>query len=59
MNWGSLGNFVAMGGYAGYVWGAYVVATVLIAGEIVMLRTRRRRAVQDVAQRARIGVVEG
>jgi len=59
MNWGSLGNFVAMGGYAGYVWGAYVVATVLIAGEIVMLRTRRWRAVQDVAQRARIGVVEG
>ena len=59
MNWGSLGNFLAMGGYAGYVWGAYVVTTVLIASEIVMLRTRRRRAVQDVAQRARIGVVEG
>jgi heme exporter protein D len=59
MNWGSLGNFLAMGGYAGYVWGAYVVTTVLIATEIVMLRTRRRRAVQDVAQRARSGVVEG
>jgi len=59
MNWGSLGNFLAMGGYAGYVWGAYIVTTVLIASEIVMLRTRRRRAVQDVAQRARSGVVEG
>jgi len=59
MNWGSFSNFLAMGGYAGYVWGAYVVTTVLIATEIVMLRTRRRRAVQDVAQRARSGVVEG
>ncbi|HYS14452.1 MAG TPA: heme exporter protein CcmD [Burkholderiaceae bacterium] len=59
MNWGSVGNFLQMGGYAGYVWGAYVVTTVLIATEIVMLRTRRRRAVQDVAQRARSGVVEG
>jgi len=59
MNWGSFSNFLAMGGYAGYVWGAYVVTTVLIATEIVMLRTRRRRAMQDVAQRARSGGVEG
>jgi heme exporter protein D len=53
MNWGSLANFLEMGGYAWYVWGAYGVTTVVIAAEIIALRAQRRRAVQDVANRAR------
>jgi heme exporter protein D len=58
MNWGSLSNFLQMGGYAWYVWGAYGVTAALIAAEIVALRARRNRAVQEVARRAR-GAVEG
>jgi heme exporter protein D len=53
MNWGSLANFFEMGGYAGYIWGAYVVTAVVIVVEIAALRARRRRSVQDVARRAR------
>jgi len=44
MTWGSLDNFLAMGGYGLYVWGSYGVTLALIAAEIVLL-ARRRRAV--------------
>jgi heme exporter protein D len=56
MNWGSLANFLEMGGYAGYVWGAYGATLVFVAAEIVALRARRRRTLQAVAQQARSGV---
>lgn len=55
MNWGSLASFLEMGGYAGYVWGAYGVTIVFIAAEILALRARRRRTLQAVAQRVRSG----
>jgi heme exporter protein D len=42
MNWGSLGAFLEMGGYGAYVWGSYVLAFVLLAGEVLWLRSRRR-----------------
>ena len=42
MNWGSVDAFLAMGGYGFYVWGSYVVTTVLLAVELVMLRRRHR-----------------
>jgi heme exporter protein D len=48
MQWGSLSDFFAMGGYALYVWGSYLVAAVVIAAEIATLirrgRTLRARA---------------
>jgi len=37
MNWGSLDNFLAMGGYGLYVWGSYAVTLVLIVAELVLL----------------------
>jgi heme exporter protein D len=40
-------EFLAMGGYAFYVWGAYGVTALAIVLEIVALRARRRRAFQD------------
>jgi heme exporter protein D len=52
MHWGSLTNFLEMGGYAGFVWSAYVVTAVLIAAEVVSLRVQRRGAVQEVMRRA-------
>ena len=45
MNWGSLNNFLAMGGYGLYVWGSYVVTLVLIVAELILLARRRRSAV--------------
>ena len=45
MNWGSLDNFLAMGGYALYVWGSYAVTFVLIAAELAVLAWRKRKAV--------------
>src|SRR5439155_6397479 len=36
----SLADFFAMGGYGFYVWGSYVMTVVLVAIEIVAVRTR-------------------
>ena len=48
MQWGSVSEFFAMGGYGLYVWGAYAVTAVVIAAEVVTLvrrgRTLRARA---------------
>ena len=39
MDWG---KFFEMGGYAVYVWGAYGVTALVIIGELLMLRNRKR-----------------
>ena len=44
MNWGSWSEFFAMGGYAFYIWGSYLVTLGLVIAEIVMLALRKRRA---------------
>ena len=44
MNWGSLENFLAMGGYAFYVWGSYLVTLGLVIAEIALLALRKRSA---------------
>ena len=45
MSWGGLDNFLAMGGYGLYVWGAYGATVVVIAAELILLGRRRRNAV--------------
>ena len=42
MNWGSLDNFLAMGGYGLYVWGSYGVTFALLALEIILVLKRKR-----------------
>jgi heme exporter protein D len=42
MRWGSVSEFLAMGSYGLYVWGAYVVTVVVIAAEVVALVRRGR-----------------
>ncbi len=37
-------EWLAMGGYGGYVWGSYGIAMLAIAVELIALRHRRRRA---------------
>jgi heme exporter protein D len=42
MNWSSWNDFIAMGGYARYVWGSVLVVLVCLAGEWITLGQRRR-----------------
>jgi heme exporter protein D len=35
-------EFLSQGGYAGFVWGSYAMALVLLVGEVVGLRHQRR-----------------
>jgi heme exporter protein D len=42
MQWSSAAEFLAMGGYGLYVWGAYAVTVVVIAAEVVTLIRRGR-----------------
>jgi heme exporter protein D len=48
MQWGSVSEFFAMGGYGLYVWGAYAATALVIGAEVVTLircgRTLRARA---------------
>jgi heme exporter protein D len=39
-----MSEFLAMGGYAWYVWGAYGVTFLLLSVEIVLLKKRSGRA---------------
>lgn len=62
MQWGSVENFLAMGGYGFYVWGSYLVCAAAIAAEIVITRQRRQRAERDArlyAQRGAAAVKGG
>jgi heme exporter protein D len=44
--WHSFAEFAAMGGYALYVWGAYVMTGAVLAWEALMLVHRRRSATE-------------
>jgi heme exporter protein D len=48
MSWGSASEFFAMGGYAFYVWGSFVVTGLSLSVEVVSLRARRERALERV-----------
>ncbi|HEY0587524.1 MAG TPA: heme exporter protein CcmD [Pseudoduganella sp.] len=49
MNWHSLQDFFAMGGYGSYVWGSFSVVFGLMMLEVWMLRRREREARLAVA----------
>ncbi len=51
MNWGSAGEFFAMGGYGFYVWGSYAVAAAVMLAEPLLARSRHRQALRAAAQR--------
>jgi len=50
MNWQSWSEFLAMGGYALYVWGSYAVTLVILVAEIVALVMRRRGVVEGLTK---------
>ena len=39
MNWSA---FFSMGGYGFYVWGSYLIALILLGGEVVSLMRRKK-----------------
>lgn len=49
MNWNGMGELLAMGGYALYVWGSFGVVAACVAGEVWLLRRRARRALRGGA----------
>ena len=53
MNWASVSEFLAMGGYGLYVWGSFGVTAIVMLGEMVSLRVRRR-ALRDEAATDRV-----
>ena len=50
MNWGSLDNFLAMGGNGLYVWGSYVMTAVLMLVEPLLAVRRRRDALREAQE---------
>jgi heme exporter protein D len=59
MQWGSVENFLNMGGYAFYVWSSYGVCVAIIVAEMLSLRLRRRRALDDLRRQARLASQRG
>ncbi|HLB13830.1 MAG TPA: heme exporter protein CcmD [Burkholderiales bacterium] len=51
MSWGSAAEFFAMGGYAPFVWGSFAVVALCMIVEPLVVRARRRRAL-DALKRA-------
>ena len=49
MNWKSTADFLAMGGYGAYVWGAYAATALLMGIEPWLASRRRRRAMRSAA----------
>ena len=56
MNWGSAGEFFAMGGYAFYVWGSYGVTALFLVLEVVFLLSRKRTITQRLGRRVRMRI---
>ena len=56
MTWNSLSDFLAMGGYALYVWGSYGMTALLVVIELAALRARKVKAMDEL-RRARASMV--
>ena len=48
MQWNSVSEFFAMGGYAVYVWGSFGATALVMAIEMALIRTRRRELVEEL-----------
>jgi heme exporter protein D len=50
-----MSEWLAMGGYAGYVWGSYAVCAAAIAIELWRLKARNRHALANARAEAEAG----
>lgn len=53
MYWTSLGDFLAMGGYAGFVWPSFAVSLLVLLGLGLQSRARLKMAERDHAEARR------
>ncbi|MDX1250919.1 MAG: heme exporter protein CcmD [Gammaproteobacteria bacterium] len=53
-NWSSLSEFLAMGGYALFVWGSYGVTALCMVVEVVLLLRRKRTLLQRLSRTNRV-----
>ncbi len=49
MNWASLSDFFAMGGYGLYVWGSFLVSFICMVGEVILVLNRRRTLLKQLS----------
>jgi heme exporter protein D len=49
----NLSEFLAMGGYAAFVWPAYAVTFIVLVGNVIGARRSHRRALEDARRRVR------
>ena len=54
MNWNSVSDFIAMGGYGLYVWGSFGMALVVMVAEVGQLAARRKALTRAPQRTARI-----
>lgn len=52
MQWHSISEFLAMGGYAFYVWGSFGVTFGCMVLELLSLKGRNKRIAQAIKQEA-------
>jgi heme exporter protein D len=50
MQWHSVSEFFAMGGYALYVWGSFGATALVMALEVWQVRARRRQILQNLSE---------
>ena len=48
MQWHSVSEFFAMGGYALYVWGSFGITALVMAIEMGLIRARRRELIDQL-----------
>ena len=50
MHWHSLADFLAMGGYALYVWGSFGACALAMAAEMLLVRRRHAGWVEELTE---------
>lgn len=48
MQWHSISEFFAMGGYAFYVWGSFGLTAAVVVGETLLLRSQRKGILRNL-----------
>ncbi len=53
MHWNSFSDFLAMGGYASYVWGSFGVTALIMAIEPILVRRTRKTTLTRLKRQIR------
>ena len=53
IHWNSFADFIAMGGYAGYVWGSFGVTALIMIVEPILARRHQRQTLSRLKRQIR------